>query len=248
MIAHSYGCRKDSPDSRDWKLSYSLSAPIPLPSKVNLIPKLPPCYNQYNLNSCVGNAVAAALQYLNMSYGNLSRLFLYYNGRLLEESHRVDQGMQIRSGVKAAAKYGACREEVWPYALPKVNTQPSDPSYQEAEFHQAINYYSIEQQESSIKRALAEGSPVIFGMVVYSSMESEEARRTGKVRMPKWLDRQQGRHAVLLVGYDDSTKEYIVRNSWGIDWGMKGNFTLPYDYVHYRKYCDDFWVIKEVEK
>jgi uncharacterized protein YvpB len=27
-----------------------------------------------------------------------------------------------------------------------------------------------------------------------------------------------GTHAVLIVGYDDRTRHFLVRNSWGRDW------------------------------
>jgi C1A family cysteine protease len=40
-----------------------------------------------------------------------------------------------------------------------------------------------------------------------------------------------GGHAVAGVGYDDAKQWFVVRNSWGGKWGMKGYFTLPYAYV-----------------
>ncbi|NDG26961.1 MAG: hypothetical protein EB120_07290 [Proteobacteria bacterium] len=38
-----------------------------------------------------------------------------------------------------------------------------------------------------------------------------------------------GGHAITLIGYDDSAKAWIVRNSWGEDWGEKGYFRIAYD-------------------
>jgi C1A family cysteine protease len=49
---------------------------------------------------------------------------------------------------------------------------------------------------------------------------------------------------VCAVGYDDKSKRIIVRNSWGTDWGMKGYFTMPYDYVSNRNLSDDFWTVR----
>jgi len=61
--------------------------------------------------------------------------------------------------------------------------------------------------------------------------------------MPGIFDKAIGGHAVLLVGFKDSTKKFIVRNSWGPDWGDNGYFTLPYKYVIDPKLACDFWTI-----
>eukprot|EP01034_Spumella_vulgaris_P041037 gene41037-50776_t len=38
-------------------------------------------------------------------------------------------------------------------------------------------------------------------------------------------------HAVCMVGYDESRRVWIMRNSWGPDWGDHGYFYLPYEYL-----------------
>ena len=37
-----------------------------------------------------------------------------------------------------------------------------------------------------------------------------------------------GNHAVLLVGWDDASEAFIVKNSWGPDWGEDGYFKIAY--------------------
>ena len=51
----------------------------------------------------------------------------------------------------------------------------------------------------------------------------------------------------MAVGYDDKEKRFIVRNSWGAKWGIKGYFTMPYAYVSDRDLSDDFWTIRREE-
>ena len=56
-----------------------------------------------------------------------------------------------------------------------------------------------------------------------------------------------GGHAVIAVGYDDSTSRITVQNSWGTSWGDKGYFYMPYQYITNTNLADDFWTIRLVE-
>jgi C1A family cysteine protease len=50
----------------------------------------------------------------------------------------------------------------------------------------------------------------------------------------------------MAAGYDDSTQQFIVRNSWGTGWGIQGYFMMPYDYLTNTNLSDDFWAIQTV--
>jgi hypothetical protein len=39
-----------------------------------------------------------------------------------------------------------------------------------------------------------------------------------------------GGHCVLIIGWDESTHEWIIKNSWGTDWGDEGFGRISYDY------------------
>ena len=39
-----------------------------------------------------------------------------------------------------------------------------------------------------------------------------------------------GGHTVAVVGFDDNYG-FLVRNSWGIDWGIEGHCFIPYEYI-----------------
>jgi C1A family cysteine protease len=98
-----------------------------------------------------------------------------------------------------------------------------------------------------MKGCLASGYPFVFGFSVYESFESQEVKQTGRVPMPSPNEQLLGGHAVLAVGYDDSQRRFIIRNSWGKDWGMQGYFTIPYAYLLDDNLADDFWTIRQVE-
>jgi C1A family cysteine protease len=65
--------------------------------------------------------------------------------------------------------------------------------------------------------------------------------------MPQPGEQVVGGHAVCAIGYDDKNQWFIVRNSWGPDWGMSGYFTLPYQYLLEENLSSDFWTIRMVE-
>ena len=121
--------------------------------------------------------------------------------------------------------------------------KPSASCYKEALKHIITSYNRIMTLDE-MRACLAEGFPFVFGFTVYESFETQKVAQTGVVNMPKSGEKQVGGHAVLAVGYKDSAKRFIVRNSWSDKWGMKGYFTIPYDYVADRNLSDDFWTIR----
>jgi C1A family cysteine protease len=52
---------------------------------------------------------------------------------------------------------------------------------------------------------------------------------------------------VVIVGYDVAAKTVTCRNSWGSGWGMKGYFTMPFDYVLNPDLAEDFWVVRQFQ-
>lgn len=38
-------------------------------------------------------------------------------------------------------------------------------------------------------------------------------------------------HAVVIAGYDDDNRRFLLKNSWGTDWGNDGYAWISYDYI-----------------
>lgn len=236
--------------------------PIVLPSQADLRKKfMPECYDQGNLGSCTANAISGAIQYMDRKEGlpdfMPSRLFIYYNERLMEGTVGQDAGAMIHDGVKSVATAGVCAAGLWPY-WDYVNTftiKPNDAAYKQALKHEALQYMSVDNTNLiEMKSCLSAGFPIIIGFTVYDGFESEQVAQDGIVNLPTAQEQVQGGHAVLIVGYDDNTQRFIVRNSWGISWGMgltkrnRGNFTIPYSYFTDANLADDAWTIRRVGK
>jgi C1A family cysteine protease len=215
---------------------------------VNLRPAMPPVYTQGRLASCTSNVIAAAIHF-NQAKQRLphvftaSRLMIYYNGRLLQDTVDADNVM-IREGVKSVAYWGVCPETMWPYELGAVRTRPPDAAYVVGAGHNAIHYQRLGWDLGQMKACLASGYPFAFGYSVYESFMTPQVTRTGHAPMPGPRERVVASHAVLAVGYDDARQCFILRNSWGAGWGMQGYFTLPYPYLLQPGLAGDFWTIR----
>jgi C1A family cysteine protease len=246
-----YGWIPDLPDHRDHLYAAPAIHLAKLPPKIDLRAKCPSVYDQGQLGSCTANAIGAAIQFDRMKQKlkpNFvpSRLFVYYNERVIEGTVGWDSGAQIRDGIKSVAKAGDCPENEWPYDISKFSLKPSAKCYGDALKYKAVAYQRVAQSPSQLKGCLASGYPIVFGFTVYDSFEGAAVAKTGNMPMPGPSERVLGGHAVLAVGYDDAAQRFIVRNSWGKGWGMQGYFTMPYAYLSDSNLCADLWTIRLV--
>jgi len=245
-----YGWIADLPDHRDHIYAAPMQVVVRLPEKVDLTDQCPPVYDQGQLGSCTANAIAAAIEFdlLKQKKEDFmpSRLFIYYNEREMEGTVESDSGAQIRDGIKTVSKQGDCPEEEWPYDINRFAEKPPENCYADAIKHKAVQYQRVVRTLNQLKGCLAAGYPFVFGFTVYEGFESEEVAQSGHASMPNPSEHAIGGHAVMAVGYDDSNNWFIVRNSWGSGWGMKGYFTLPYSYFLDQNLSDDFWTIRLV--
>ena len=244
-----FGCIRDKPDSRDHKYTPSAQHLASPPASVDLRPLCPPVYDQRPLNSCTANATAAALEFERMRLKlapvfTPSRLFIYYNERKLVGTQDKDAGAPLRDAIKVVAKQGDCPEPQWPYDPAKVNDAPAAPCYTAAVKYADLSYQAVQQDLAHLKACLAGGHPFVLAIHVYSGSETPEAAKACTFPVPKAGETLLGTHAILAVGYEDKASHFIVRNSWGAQWGQAGHFFLPYGYVTDPRYAGDFWTLR----
>jgi len=202
------------------------------------------------LNSCSANAIVAAVEFDLMKQKGKrvifpSRLFLFYNSRVLERTERSDEGVYIRDAVKAVARYGDCPESLWPYVEHKFATRPPGRCYESALKYRAVKYYRLHRNLDEMRACLASGYPFVLGFLAHDKFLNV-VRRTGFLQMPGPREGVIGKHAVLAVGYDDRKRRFVIRNSWGPKFGLKGYFTMPYGYIINEDMSADFWTIRVV--
>ena len=244
MIQKNFGWVPDRPDQRDYLYS-AIKPRVRLPKRVDLRSGCSPVEYQGELGSCTAQALAGNLEYLDRMldgiHTDVSRLFIYYNERVLMDSVEYDSGATLRDGIKTLKNDGACHEKIWPYILGRFDHKPPVKCYAEAKKHRIVSYHRI-TTIGEMLICLAEGYPFVFGFTVYESLDSDRVKKTGVVPMPKRDEIAIGGHAVMAVGYDQAAKRFIVRNSWGVAWGMKGYCVMPFKYLE--TLAGDLWTIR----
>lgn len=234
----------DKKDKRDYEFKdYPAKVYISeLPKKVDLRPHLNEVGSQSSLGSCSGWAYAAAMEFLftkrtEYKYKTmLSPLHLYYHERVLMGTVEKDSGAYLRDGCKVLQKTGIAMERFWPYRIEKFATEPGIGAELSAGFFQANSYWRAYTLDE-IKEALANEKAVVIGAKIFSNIS--KAWTDGIIRMPGTSD-YIGSHAMTLAGYDDENQWFIVRNSWGSNWGDEGYAYIPYKYM---PYIHDIWVL-----
>lgn len=254
-----YGYKKDRFDERDFRrAAIHEEVAAGLPTHFDNIGLEPPVWDQGDMGSCTGNAWAAAFEQVMHGQGlhvfRPSRMAIYYLERELEGTTDQDAGAEIRSGIKVIAKYGVCPETMWPYLDRLLTVKPSPACMGASVKHKGLQYARVNQNASDIRAVIAARDPVVFGFNVYESFEGDEIAKTGIMSMPTSDEKLVGGHAVKIRGYDDhfenldgSLGAFLVRNSWGKDWGQKGYFWMPYEFALDPAQVTDIWALSKVE-
>ena len=258
-----YHWQREPVDARDHMYSPAPELAATAPAAVDLRPNCSPIEDQGQLGSCTGNAIAGIVEYMDIKSGKasvahpiqVSRLFIYYQERVLEGDVNYDTGAFIRDGVKAMNTYGAPLESLWPYVVSRFAVRPSTAAYTDAAKRKATAYQKC-ANFTAVKTAISQGYPVVVGFNVYDSFESGtwwQPNGSGLMPYPNvYTENLLGGHAVSLVGYNDNQTGpagkgyFIARNSWGTGWGQHGYFYMPYHVIQDTNMSSDFWIITSV--
>lgn len=206
----------------------------------------------------------------NRAFGkhiDTSPLFIYKTTRELL-GWVGDTGADLRTTMAALVFFGVPPEKYWPYTDKDVPGPGSDrlfdteaPTfvYEIADNYEATSYFCHDPFGSAVtppvllqnlKNYLAHGVPAMFGFYVFPSYKATNV--IGAFPYPCPGEKAFAGHAVVAIGYDDKLKiqnmlcskettgALMIRNSWGVDWGVKGYGWLPYDYV-LSQFASDFW-------
>jgi C1A family cysteine protease len=194
----------------------------------HVIKGLPTPYDQGSIGSCVSNSIALVWDFYYYKHRNKffepSRLFNYFYARAVRGNAR-DNGCSLRDAIKCAKKIGFVPESQWSYETENLFLEPFGYS---SRVLLPFRYERVQNNISHIKASVAEGVPVLAGIVIYKkSFGSRRFNRTG-----------------VVIGYNDVTERFLVRNHDGAGWGaehLKGDFWMPYEFAANPNLVFDLW-------
>ncbi len=252
MLAHTLGYKRPpwGHHARAVELSGDPLRPgVALPSAVDLRPNCPEVYDQGSLGSCTAHALVGGVAFLTRRQqiegvptgdpGRPSRLGLYYDERNIEGTISDDAGAVLSDGVHVLATRGWRLEKDWPYDVARFADSPAGDYLTQ----RLTGWVPLPHDVDLIREDLAEGYPVVFGTAVFQQIQETA---TGDIDLPVSGDVSIGGHAMLIVGYDDATQRFRVRNSWGSGWGDRGYGTIPYAYIADAMLTDEIYAVQAV--
>jgi hypothetical protein len=182
-----------------------------------------PVRDQENCGSCWAFATTAALESNILIRNNQPDLKLDLSEQILVSCSRAGNcgGGYIDRASNFIRDTGLPGELCYPYTATNGNCRRACNDWQlEADGIDSWGY--VDNSVVAIRNALYFG-PLVTTMDVYSDFFYY---KDGIYKHSEGT--YQGGHAVLIIGYDDLNQYFIVKNSWGRDWGEQGFFNIAY--------------------
>ncbi|MCC5815991.1 MAG: hypothetical protein JJT78_14665 [Leptospira sp.] len=223
-----------------------------LPSRFSLKDKLPVVLSQKGQASSVGFALGYALKSYTenekkekpinlskLSIDNSSDQKLLFSPTYLYNATNQgkDQGGSLLQGLIILRMNGILTWEDLPYREDDYKSR----SYlkdRASLAHRIHNFYKIPNSNlNQIKSYISSGSPLPASVLFYKGYAKYKKNEIIQKTDGSFL----GAQAVLIAGYDDSKKAFLVMNSWGVDWGDDGYAWV--DYKFFQKSVQSiYWV------
>ena len=210
-------------------------------------------FDQQDRGTCVANAVVSLLDYL--SGNKYSREFLFHQCKMID-GIKDEDGTFMNIPFELLTKknlidYGVVPEKIWAYEG-EVRSTPHHGPPPERCFSgtRLISSQVVSVRQSNIITDLKtlllgsnyhEPTPVAMGFEIFESFNNQNSQKNGWITLPLPGEEMAGGHAMLIVGFDDENKVFLVRNSWSSGWathnkyGYPGHAVIPYKY--FEKYA-----------
>lgn len=238
---------------------YTPAPGLKIKKSVDLRTFFTPVKNQLDLGSCTSFAAVAMYEAMMSRAGveganDMSPAYLYFYSNVLKG--RPAGGSNFYEQLEVLGTHGVCHEDLYAYDADSPETKPTDRADEDAKNHRVISAKQITLFDSPDKTdtlsrnhtlltsALSEGYPVGISLKVFDNLGRDGAFVLHPDDAPN--AKEDGWHAMVIVGYSEDDNFYIVRNSWGPEFGDNGYCYIPTAYVDDPEYLNFACIITEI--
>lgn len=246
-----------SADTRtDWTLEDLMEAGLlraeEIPEEVDLREPWWQISDQGRTGSCVGWATADGVgRYVMVKAGRitteqrLSARFVWMASKEIDEftdrptSFVEEAGTTLKAAIGVAERFGFALETELPFDINDVMFTGGENAFYASCAQRRISYINLTADFGAWRTWLATKGPIQAGLAVDNAFASH--------RSDKPLDAfsaasAAGGHAVAIVGYR-ADGSFIVRNSWGTDWGDDGFAYVTPEYVEQAFFPESYGIL-----
>lgn len=238
-------CVESRDVDRDWGFINALgagvlAAPPTLPEATDLREDWWKIGDQGRTGSCVGWATAdSVIRWHFVTANRLAENQLLSVRFIWMASKETDQfisqpttfveraGTSLKAALDVARKYGMVRDSILPFRSGRLYPQDEKTFYALAAQLKIASYFNLGRNLDTWRSWLAAHGPILTRLNVDATWQ-KATQSAGYLDTYK-TDPIYGGHAVALVGYDSDS--FLVRNSWGTDWGDKGFAHAAFEYA-----------------
>jgi C1A family cysteine protease len=219
-------------------LLLSLSMGLTLPASTDLEPVSPPVYDQLRWGSCTMNSAMGVIEIEEKreghDFGPGSRMAGYFWEEAAQGNPTGDVGGTDTLSMQVLMRWGIPPESAWAYVAENFGKNPPHLVYALARQRLLSRKAAVRvaQDHDHIVAMLAAGHAVQGGFSVPQSFMSQATADSGLWAGPQATDPIVGGHSVAIVGHNDVSKTYKIRNSWGTGWGKNGYVWMPQIFWH----------------
>ncbi|MBI5916504.1 MAG: peptidase C1 [Bacteroidetes bacterium] len=231
-----------------------------LPASISLLKYAPQRMHQGNQGSCVGWASSyGARTILQVRATGADPNNVTFSPAYLYNQIALDgcEGAYMNNAMETLLQHGDLPFSKFDYDDSSCDRQPTQSQATEAAQFRIKGYnrlsqggedYSLDLQ--GVKQHLAQGAPVVVGMMVGGSfMHQMVGRGTWQPTQRDLQGYGFAGHAMCVIGYDDNRQMVQIMNSWGPEWGDNGVAWVPYDaFEHFTKEAYGLYPMGNVAK
>jgi len=238
-------CLESTDQHLDWSISTAIDSNIlttgSLPTKTDLREKWWAINDQKRTGSCVGWAAADSVLRWHLVKRNMLNpkdlVSIRFVWMAAKETDIFDQrpstfiessGTSLKAALDIMRHYGCVLDIDLPFKSGKLYPDEENVFYAIASEFRIRNYFNLNNGDKiqNWKEWIGNGHGPILTRL---NVDENFMRLDNTGSLNQYSARRYGGHAIAIVGYDED--HFIIRNSWGENWGKKGFAFASIDYA-----------------